>query len=85
MTIAIVVVPATYASEIGAHLADRYVLAYEEGDVMMLVNGLDMDSWTTGVLVQIDVPNISIIYASREYLESAASQQTFRRLSSLLE
>lgn len=70
-----IVFSSLYATEIGAHLADRYVLALSDDSSLLFVNGLTYEDWTVGALVSIDSSTIYVYYASKEYLEALTSEK----------
>lgn len=84
--IAMITFSSSYAKQMGAHLADRYILATTDGTSSILyVDDFSLDNWRVGVLVRIDTSTISAMYASRNYIESSSQQKISSMLAGILE
>lgn len=80
---ATIVFAASYAKEISAHLADRYVLAAKDDVSVLFVNGLNDEEWDRGVLLTVSTSNeIFVSYAARDFMESSptVAEMSFKAL-----
>lgn len=84
--LAMIVFSSSYVKQMRDHLDDRYVLATTDNvSSILYINGLDIHSWSIGVLVQIDASTISAMYASKNYIESSSQKKISSMAAGMLE